>query len=124
MVWILIIDYTFVMSLTKDFGKRIKELREALFMSQETFAEKIGIHRNSLVRIETGEGFASLQTLEKIHDVLQIPYSELFKFDEQPKKDSSKAFLYKLNDLNEADTEYFLTNINAYIKAKNKNNLK
>lgn len=111
------------MNLTKDFGKRIKELRESLFLSQEEFADKIGIHRNSLVRVEKGLGFVSVETLENIHKYLQIPYSELFNFKESPDKKPHKAFMLKLNELNKNDAEYFLTSINAYIKAKNKNNI-
>lgn len=106
------------MSLKIDFGKRIKELRESLFMSQETFAEKIGIHRNTLARIENGENFVSLETLENIKSALGVEYSELFTFTDTPAKDPLKAFALKFNELNEADAKYFLTSINAYLKAK------
>ena len=109
------------MSLKVDFGKRIKELRESLFMSQEAFAEKIGVHRNTLARIESGENFVSLETLESIKDTLGIEYKELFTFDTHVKKDPLKAFVLKLNELSEADLKYFLTCINAYIKAKYEN---
>lgn len=109
------------MSLKNDFGKRIKQLRESLSLSQEEFAEELGIHRNSLVRIEHGEGFVSHNTLENIHNIFHISYSELFNFNEKPEKDFIKSFSLKLKELNKADAEYFLTTINAYIKAKKKN---
>lgn len=70
------------MSLKKEFGNRIKQLRTSLSLSQEEFADKIGVHRNSLVRIERGDGFVSHDTLENIHRVLQLPYNEIFNFNE------------------------------------------
>ncbi|HIT93218.1 MAG TPA: helix-turn-helix transcriptional regulator [Candidatus Stercorousia faecigallinarum] len=106
------------MSLKKEFGNRIKQLRTSLSLSQEEFADKIGVHRNSLVRIERGDGFVSHDTLENIHRVLQLPYNEIFNFNETVKKDYLKAFSIKFSELNDADAEYFLTCINAYIKAK------
>lgn len=109
------------MSLKINFGKRIKELRESLLMSQEAFAEKIGVHRNTLARIESGENFVSLATLENIKTALNVEYEDLFTFNNEIKKDHCKAFYLKFNELNEADAKYFLTNINAYLKAKQEN---
>lgn len=109
------------MPLKADFGKRIKELRESLFMSQEEFSEKIGIHRNTLARIESGENFVSLETLENIKEALGVEYNELFTFGKPVDKDPLKAFTLKLRELNDADAKYFLKNINAYLIAKQEN---
>lgn len=109
------------MTLKADFGKKLKNLREALFMSQEVFAEKIGVHRNTLARIENGSNFVSYETLEKIQEVLNIEYKDLFNFEKTEQKDPYKAFVLKLKELNEADIEYFLSNIENYLKAKEKN---
>ena len=109
------------MTLKKDFGKKIKELREALFLSQEAFAEKIGIHRNTLARIESGENFVSYETLEAMKEALGVEYKDLFAFDTPVQKDPLKAFKLKLAELNENDAKYFLTSINAYLKAKKDN---
>ena len=106
------------MTLKKDFGKKIKELREALFLSQESFAEKIGIHRNTLARIESGENFVSYETLGAMKEALGVEYKDLFTFDTPVQKDTLKAFKLKLAELNENDAKYFLTSINAYLKAK------
>ena len=106
------------MSLVKNFGNRIKMLRESIDMTQECFAEAIGIHRNSLVKIEHGVGFASVETLEKFHELLEISYSELFDFNEKPQKNPYKKFMLSLKKLNDSDLEYFQTCIDAYIKTK------
>lgn len=109
------------MSLKKSFGKKIKELRESIFLSQEAFAEKIGIHRNTLARIESGENFVSYETLEAIKETLDVEYKDLFSFDTTVQKDPLKALKLKLAELNENDVKYFLTNINAYLKTKKEN---
>lgn len=109
------------MSLKTDFGKRVKKLREALFMSQETLAEKIGIHRNTLARIESGQNFVSFETLEAMKKILGVEYKDLFTFDTPVEKDALKAFSLKLSELNQTDAKYFLTCINAYLAAKNEN---
>lgn len=108
------------MSLKVDFGKRIKELRESLFMSQEALAEKIGIHRNTLARIENGINYVSLSTLEKIQTVLGVDYKELFNFSETSENESLKILHSKLKLLSETDIKYFLTSLDAYLQAKNK----
>ena len=91
------------MSLQKQFGNKIKELRKAYSYSQEEFAEKLGIHRNSLVKIENGQGFASAETIENIHNFLNISYNELFNFSEKVEKNSLKAIILKLRDLSDDD---------------------
>lgn len=109
------------MTLKIDFGKRIKELRESLFMSQEALAEKLGVHRNTLARIENGDNFVSLETLEKIRATFDVEYDELFMFNKPVKKDPHKAFMLKFKELNEADAKFFLSTINAYLQAKQSN---
>lgn len=109
------------MTLQRDFGKRIKEFRESLFLSQENLAEKIGIHRNSLARIENGNNFVSLETLEQLRLVFGVEYEDLFKFNKPTKETPQKALLRKIQQLNDADTKYFLLSIDAYLKAKAEN---
>lgn len=109
------------MSLKVDFGKRIKKLRESLFMSQEAFAEKIGVHRNTLARIENGTNYVSLSTLEKIQAVLGVEYKELFNFSERAENELLKILCAKLKLLSETDIKYFLASLDAYLQTKNKN---
>ncbi|WP_241156492.1 helix-turn-helix domain-containing protein [Adlercreutzia sp. ZJ305] len=47
-------------------GLRIKDLREAEGVSQETFALRIGMDRSYLASIETGRRNLTLQNLAKI----------------------------------------------------------
>ncbi|WP_165054354.1 helix-turn-helix domain-containing protein [Adlercreutzia sp. ZJ176] len=53
-------------SLQIQVGLRIKDLREAEGVSQETFALRIGMDRSYLASIETGRRNLTLQNLAKI----------------------------------------------------------
>ncbi len=67
-------------------GKKIKSLRKSKGLSQMEFAEKIDISLNGLGIIETGKGFLTADTLEKILRVLNIEPDELFSvgsFDDE-----------------------------------------
>lgn len=50
--------------------KVIKERRDALHVTQETLAELSGVGLRTLKQFESGKGNPTLQTLQKISDVL------------------------------------------------------
>ena len=58
-------------------GQRLKEQRIRRFMSQEQFAELIGISARQLVRIERNEVDPRLSTIAKIADRLDVEPSKL-----------------------------------------------
>ena len=64
----------------KSLGDKIKHLRKSKGFSQSEFAEKIGLSINGLSVIETGNGFLTSETLEKILKVLNVEPDELFSF--------------------------------------------
>ena len=64
----------------KQLGKRIQYLRKQKGLSQEKLAGAINIATTSLSFIETGRGFMTLPTLEKISKVLEIEPYEIFQF--------------------------------------------
>lgn len=108
------------MSLKAKFGKKIKYLRESLFLTQEQLAEKINIHRNTLARIESGENFATAETIDNLKNALGANYPDLFDFGEslENSQNLQKALQVRLNTLSEADLEYFIASIDAYLEAK------
>ena len=65
----------------KTIGERIKELRLKNSMSQEEFAEKIGLDRSYICRIESGQKNLTLETLIKICEGLNVSLKELFEFE-------------------------------------------
>ena len=66
----------------KQLGQRIQKLRKSKGYSQEKFAEAIGIATTSLSYIETGNGFLTSSTLEKISKTLEVEPYELFLFND------------------------------------------
>jgi XRE family transcriptional regulator, regulator of sulfur utilization len=60
-------------------GKRICKLRNARGWSQETLAQRSGIHAHHLGKIERGEANATLATLLAIARPLRVTISHLFE---------------------------------------------
>lgn len=59
------------------FGKRVRERREALELSQEAFAGKCGLDRTYISGIERGQRNLSLRNIEVIANALGVSISEL-----------------------------------------------
>ena len=64
----------------KKVGKRIKELRNKLGISQEELAFRSEIHRTYIASLEVGKRNVSIETLEKVVNALEVSMSEFFKF--------------------------------------------
>lgn len=65
--------------ITKRFGERIKELRNAKGMSQEKFALSIDMDRTYYASVESGKRNISINNIDKIAHGLGITLEELFK---------------------------------------------
>jgi len=65
--------------LRKQFGERVKELRLASGMSQETFADRCGFARSYMSRVERGGANPSLDAIEVFANALDIEVAQLFK---------------------------------------------
>ncbi|AZQ64662.1 XRE family transcriptional regulator [Flammeovirga pectinis] len=61
------------------FGKRVKELRNQIKISQEKFANEIGIDRTYMTDIENGKRNVSLFIIEKIAKGFEMCLSDLLK---------------------------------------------
>lgn len=86
-------------------GQRIKDLRKIKGLSQEVFAEKIGIATKTLSSIETGNAFMTSQTLEKILEILEITPNELFTFPEHMTNDDMYSYILKKLEFVKNDKE-------------------
>lgn len=85
------------------FGKRVKELRKERNYTQEKFSELIGIETRNLIKIEKGETFPRVQTLDKIMEVFDIPAEELFRFGHL---DNVEVLKEKVIDMLNKDSRY------------------
>lgn len=74
--------------IAKNIGRRIRNYRNQLGLSQEKLAELSGCHPTYIGQLERGEKNATLESIEKISVALNIPLSKLFeKLDDAEKGD-------------------------------------
>lgn len=64
-------------------GDNIRKLRELKNFTQDYLADKAGIARETLGKIEKGEPGTKLDTVFKIAAVLEVRVTEIFDFDPQ-----------------------------------------
>ena len=57
---------------SKAFGKKLKNARTKLDLTQEEVAQKAGMHVNSYAKLERGEVGASIETMEKLNKILKL----------------------------------------------------
>lgn len=74
-------------------GLRVKEFRKQKKLTQEKLAEIIGVDNGYISKLEVGQNFPSITTLEKIADVLDVELYELFRYI----NNKSKNFKEEIN---------------------------
>ena len=65
--------------ITDKIGNRIRELRSRTGLSQEKFAQKIGMDRTYFASVELGKRNISIVNIEKIANGLDVTLSKFFK---------------------------------------------
>jgi transcriptional regulator with XRE-family HTH domain len=61
------------------FGRNVAALRKQRGLSQEAFAEVVGVHRTYMGGIERGERNLTLRSVERFADRLGVPVLELLR---------------------------------------------
>ena len=61
-------------------GKRVKELRNRLGISQEELAYRAGLDRTYITSVECGKRNISIVNIEKIAKALSVTLAEFFTF--------------------------------------------
>jgi transcriptional regulator with XRE-family HTH domain len=67
------------MEIRKQFGKRVKQLRQENELSQEALAHLAELDRTYIPSIEKGERNVSLEVIQKLSKAFKIKISELLK---------------------------------------------
>lgn len=101
--------------LNKQIGQRIKELRKIKGYSQERLAEALDIATNSLSYIESGHGFMTLTTLDKMCRVLGVEPFEIFQFRRIENKEEMYGYIIKKLEFIKDNNEK-LNHLYMYIK--------
>ncbi len=73
------------MIIQKEFGNRIKELRNKAMLSQIDLANLSGIDRAQISKIESGNINVTLETIEKLGKAINVSLPELLTFDSEKK---------------------------------------
>lgn len=73
------------MDIVKVFGTNVKRYRQELGISQESFAEKCGLHRTYISAIECFRRSISLENIQRIADALNV---EAYKLLLENKEDA------------------------------------
>ena len=61
------------------FGKRVRERRLALGLTQQELADRAGLHRSYIGEIELGRRNVTLKSAAKIAEVLQVDVASLLE---------------------------------------------
>lgn len=78
-------------TLRKDFGRRLRQIRDELRKTQEQFAEMLGISVDFLSLIERGKNAPSFEKLETMAKRLNKPVAYLFTFENGAEKRETRA---------------------------------
>ena len=65
--------------ITEKIGKRIKEIRKEVGISQERLALKAELDRTYIAGVESGKRNLSVKSLEKILNALEVSFESFFK---------------------------------------------
>jgi transcriptional regulator with XRE-family HTH domain len=65
--------------LQKTVGRRLREYRTTKGLSQEDFADVLGLHRTYVGGLERGERNLTLKSVERIADKLRLPVFDLLR---------------------------------------------
>lgn len=104
------------MNVKKELGLKIKRLRQKDGLTQEQFAEKIGIATRTLAGIEIGESFVSAQTIENIMQYTGITLEDfIISSHLQPTKELIKDIYNYIDNIK--DDREKLESIYKVIKA-------
>ena len=71
-----------VLNLRERFGHRLRWIRRDRDLTQEEFAELIGISVDFLSLIERGINAPSFETIDQISERLNVPVTDLFSFED------------------------------------------
>ena len=109
-------------NLFQTLGRRIKEERKKRGLTQERLAELTGISNNFISYIESGRKTASLKTIKKIADALEIPLAGLFEgipLSKKAKIDyATEQILYLIRDKGPSTKRLFLRLCQTLIEEK------
>lgn len=103
----------------KDFGMRIKKIREDMNLTKEEFAKKIGISGQYLGLIERGQNYLSVDKLKKLCDLTNLSADYILFGIDNKVVDTTSQLLSEFSQEQIAAGCEALKNLSILIKSKN-----
>lgn len=109
-----------MIDIKKIFGLNLRKLRKINNITQEEFAESVGMATQTINIIENGRQFPKIENFEKICEVYKISPSQLLIIPDEMKKSADIKLVNKivsqLENLNSKELETIYRLIKAYKK--------
>ena len=100
---------------TRHIADKILMLRRANKLTQEQFAEKVGLDRRTIARAEDGKSRPSAETMEIIENVFCIPISYFFDNSSYRIDVGTSALIYQINSKLNVMSKSNLKKVNSFI---------
>lgn len=101
-------------------GQRIQELRIKQGLSQEALALKADISTSHIGKLERGQRNATIESLEKVVNALNVSFSDIFRFSDND-RDVINDIVDKLSHRSIKDQEIILNLLDALPPWENDN---
>ena len=100
-----------------ELGERIRERRQKIHLSQETFAELVGVSVNTVIRVEGGQTAMSIEIFAKMVKVLNVDAGELLGEQILGKAGKKRidAMIFRIQHLKKSDQEIVFQAVDALI---------
>jgi transcriptional regulator with XRE-family HTH domain len=86
-------------TLKKRFGKRIRQLRESMGLTQEQLASKVGMDYKYLGSVERGERNITIDNIQRIAEAFGVETYQLFCFSLEGLKPQEEVIEEKIEDI-------------------------
>lgn len=104
-----------------ELGERIRKRRREVHLSQEAFAEKVGISVNTVSRVEGGQTAMSIEIFKKMVEILEVDADDLLgKCPKEKEKNKYDTLVRRIQQLKENEQEIVLQTMEVLIDGINK----
>ncbi len=101
--------------LSKQLGRRIKQIREMRGIKQVVLAEKLNMEPSNLTRIESGYQFPKEENLVKIAQILEVEVGDLFQNNYKITREQMLSKVSEIiNKMDNEDVEFLYNFLKLY----------
>lgn len=101
-------------------GERIRLFRKSLGLTQAELAERSEVDDMTISRLETGARAPSLDQLERLAAVFDVPISHLLNETEEPASERGKMLTSMLAGLSKEQQDFVMELVRLYVEMHGK----